>query len=334
MDRKHRTTTKEKEKQKRKNRTTRRNRIKSDVTPIVTVVDSNPNEYQDFSEIQDINELKDGKTPLCEAVIDNNPALVEQLLAVPDIDVNIKTNDGRTPLYIAISNSYTKNKTVLKKAIEIIKMLLKAPSIDVNDTVFDEKITPLYLAVQLGKLKIVKMLLAYPDVVVDVNQDTVDVNQDTVDVNQDTVDGQTPLFRAVISGNTKIVKMLLADPDIDVNQVTTNGETPLIRAASLGYSDIVQMLLNARDIDIDHVDNDNDTALSISKARRHTDIENAIKNVIVRKQRIAFKLLNYDAPINSKSGFSQLPRNIEDYIFSFNPKGGKKTRKIKRARYY
>ena len=329
MDRKHRTrTTKQKEKEKRQNRTTRRNRIKteknkikSDLAPIVTVVDSNPNEYQDFSEIQDINALKDGKTPLCEAVIDNNPALVEQLLAVKDINVNIKTNDGRTPLYIAISNSYTKNKTALKKAIKIIKMLLKAPSIDVNDIVFDEKITPLYLAVQLGKLKIVKMLLEEPG----------------VDMNQVTVDGETPLFKAVLSGNTEIVKMLLEENDIDVNQVTTNGETPLIRAAARGYSDIVQMLLNAPNIDIDHADNDNDTAFSISKARGHTDIANAIDAAIVRKQRISFKLLNYDAPINSKRGLPRLPRNVEDFIFSFPPpqvKGGKKTRKIKRARYY
>jgi len=283
MGRKHRTTTKQKRNQKRKHRTTIRNRIKteknkikSDVTPIVAVVDSNPNEYQDFSEIQDINALKDGKTPLYEAVIDNKPALVEQLLAVPGIDVNKhSTTNEITPLYSAIFMGYN----------EVVRVLLTAPGIDVNEAVLNDKITPLYLAVQLN--------------------------------------------------NPEIVEMLLAAPVINVNKTTKDGETPLIHAAARGYSDIVQMLLVAPGIDIYHADNDNYTAHSIALKGGHTDIVNAI-DAIVRKQRIAFELLNYDAPINSKRGLSRLPRNVRDLIFSFPPpqvKGGKKSRKIKRTRY-
>jgi len=167
-----------------------------------------------------------------EAMMENIESM-ESILKEKPVDIN------------AIIKLPNTNKTfgfglliwaISAKEIELVKLLLKQPNIDVNvkGTKGD---TALIIAIEEGYTDIVKLLLDRP-----------------IDVNIQNEEGYTALIIAVntvlrnslmgiSSSHKEIVKLLLKREDINVNISTKEEETALLVAASGGDIEIVEMLL-------------------------------------------------------------------------------------------
>ena len=106
-------------------------------------------------------------TPLYRATWeDGNPEIVKLLLQREDIDVNLGSDDGFTPLHRACSSGNP----------EIVKLLLNAKDINVNIQDMNGE-TPLHVASRVGYLEIVKLLL----------------HSKNLNINAQDIDGDTPL---------------------------------------------------------------------------------------------------------------------------------------------
>jgi len=122
----------------------------------------------------------------------------------------------------------------------------------------EQDLTPLHLAVRQGYTDIVTLLLAHPEINVNVR-----------------AGNNTPLYEAVRQSHTKIVTLLLARPQIDVNAKGEYGCTPLYKASQFSYykSDIVALLLDHPQIDVNVQKSrfDHDTPLHIAAYLGNTD---------------------------------------------------------------
>jgi Amt family ammonium transporter len=119
----------------------------------------------------------DGRTALHQACQAGQLGAVRFLVALKNVDVNVKDHDGFTPMADAVENGHLEVATLLKdnggvlglqdgalcilaakgKTIEI-ERLIKA-GVDVNTSDYDKR-SPLHLAASTGQEKVVKMLLA------------------------------------------------------------------------------------------------------------------------------------------------------------------------------
>ena len=155
------------------------------------------------------------ETPLIHAVTEGRLAVVEVLLAHPNIDRNSKDVDGNTSLSLAAEYEQK----------EIVQLLLAHPNINLNSKSKYGK-TPLSLAAEYGHKEIVQLLLAHPN----------------IDPNPNDVDGNTPLSLAAEYGQKEIVQLLLAQPGINVDSKDSYGRTALDIAKEEKHQEIVQLL--------------------------------------------------------------------------------------------
>lgn len=155
--------------------------------------------------------------------------MVKFLLTQTNAEINLRNYDGLAPLQIAI----------LCGKPDIVQLLLHENRCDKNIRCLEGE-TLLHLATSFhmhdthDALKIMKMLLAHPD----------------IDPNAQEVDGDTPLHHAVRTGLLDWVKLLLGTNNIDVNALERGRNTPLNLASTRGALDVVQCLLNAKETDI------------------------------------------------------------------------------------
>jgi len=114
------------------------------------------------------------------------------------------------------------NKGKVKKVKEILR---NNPNLNVNwRNENDEGSTALIAACDHGHDSIVSILLAHPD----------------IDVNLQNDEGWTPFSSACLNGHTSCVRLLLKDSRVLVNEPTTYGSTPLLWAACGGHLDMIQ----------------------------------------------------------------------------------------------
>lgn len=146
-------------------------------------------------------------TPLSIAISLCNSEVVDELLKVPELDVN-KTfrSDEGTPLYIAVERAWF---TKMDACTHIVRSLLQDPRTDKNKGLFQE--SPLLHAVRRHLPEIVQMFVEYPD----------------VDVNKADTNDQYPLYDAILDKYYDIAFILLQRPDIDLNKVGPFNDTPL-----------------------------------------------------------------------------------------------------------
>ena len=99
----------------------------------------------------EVNAMCDGsfKTALHYSVFNLDVEAVKSLLSVPNIDVNVRDADGKTPLLTALELSKPKALEVVPSKPRVISMLLDHPNIDAN-AVGAHGITPLMYAMCLG----------------------------------------------------------------------------------------------------------------------------------------------------------------------------------------
>lgn len=115
---------------------------------------------------------------------------------------------------------------ICKKHIGIIELLLAHPDIQVNMQARNE-VTALMIAANMGHSDIVKRLLAHPG----------------IQINMQDNSGETALYFAALKSHSHIVELLLRHPDIQVNIQNNDGDTALMCVAHVGHLDMIELLL-------------------------------------------------------------------------------------------
>ena len=195
-------------------------------------------------------------TPLMLAVINEYPAIVEMLLARTDLDINQQDPQGYMALHYAIYHG-----------INILQSLLKAPSINVNQTTTHGD-TALILAMRGRDPAIAKCLL---DANADINMRQTElggacgnalmraIDYDHANIVAELLSRKADwtlvdtfqrgvLHSGAINGSLRSLELLLRDiPTLDINLQDSNGNTPMHDAVN-GYPNVVRLLLrhNAR----------------------------------------------------------------------------------------
>jgi len=96
------------------------------------------------------------------------------------------------------------------RAFEVSPLLRDHPEINVNCV--DDESTPLQAASLFDSVEIVKLLLAHPN----------------IDVNLKDIFGRPPISYGCYGGFVSVVQVLLKDPRVDVTLDDNNGCTPLV----------------------------------------------------------------------------------------------------------
>jgi len=110
--------------------------------------------------------------------------------------------------------------------VEIIKFLLKQPTIQLNNVSGYDHYTALMWAIDKGHVEVVRLLLEHPE----------------IDVNKKNEHGGTALMVASREGHLEIVRLLLEHPRIDINIENDDGDTALMLASRGGHNDIVKLI--------------------------------------------------------------------------------------------
>jgi ankyrin repeat protein len=139
--------------------------------------------------------------------------------------------------------------------LKAVKYLLNQKGIQVNKHT-NGVASPLCIASYNGFTKVVRLLLARDDILVNKAADKV---------------GPTPLILACQQKHLDVVQLLLQHKDINVNQAQNNGWTSLISACQFGHLKIVRLLLSQTGIDVDKTFKGK-TPLAFAKRYGHTKI--------------------------------------------------------------
>jgi ankyrin repeat protein len=148
-------------------------------------------------------------------------------------DVNAETDEGATPLILAVSNN---------RILSVITLLAYKPQLN-NETKNHE--TPLLIAVKSGYFEVSEMLI-----------------REGADMDKPDWNGATPIHHASLNGNLKTVDMLIYyGASLDVK--SEEGTTPLLAAIWAGNTDVADLLIQ-NGADLEASDNDGFTPFLLS----------------------------------------------------------------------
>jgi len=224
---------------------------------------------------RDIN----GKTPLIDAVMMEEPKLVSKIL-IKGADMDARDNTGSTALMYASENG---NK-------EIVTMLIDSNvnSVDRNDH------SALYKAFLNNHNDIVDMLIQAganinsellraaiinPSPIIDnLVRKLIQSGADVLTMDDE---GNTPLMLALRRRNVNIAKLLIKKGGIGSNIITqdTRGDTPLMIALQKGDIDLAKLLIKDGGIGPNIKNNTGKTALMIAQEKGYDDIVKMIKDL-------------------------------------------------------
>jgi 26S proteasome non-ATPase regulatory subunit 10 len=186
--------------------------------------------------------------PVHDAARDGKSLLLQSLLQHDPQGVNKKDQDGRTPLFWAISTGGPEASSVILKFIREHK----PKNFDIDET-DDSGWTALHLAASTGNLSVIDQLY-----------------QMVPDVNAQTTRGQTALHFATSKGHIDVVRSLL-DHGASPRTKDSLNQTPLHRAAAIGSLPILKILVAAK-CPINATDRSSWTALHHAYAEGHGDV--------------------------------------------------------------
>ncbi len=228
------------------------------------------------------------RNALMAAVMKGRAAMVNVLIARPDINLNAQDSEGNTALMLA----------AMAGRIEILQSLLSRPRILIN-TSNERGWTALAVAAAAGRSAIVKLLLDRPEIIILNNREhnrliagwvikekieTTKMLLDRADLSDElqveiflnavehgnwelfkilinrkkpciTITVQQKALKRAISFNRQgIAESLMYTPGIDIDEQDDKGKTSLIHAAEHGQTDIVRMLLAKPEVMQNHQD--------------------------------------------------------------------------------
>lgn len=236
----------------------------------------------------DVNMLnKVGYTPLQTAIVIYNGDVAEAVLDVfatsvltptsttslSRFDVNAPGKDGITAMRLALTMKRY-NKVFVEKLLALgatfepvwllhvvgdgrlplVKLLLASPDVNVNVRCPANGFTALHIVSKHGHVAVAAHLLCIDDIEVDPC---------------DKVMQRTPLFVAASSGHAVIVRMLL-ERGADVDGKDSIPSTPVFAAASQGHAEVVRVLIDAgADLNAAAIGL---TPLEVARSRSHTEV--------------------------------------------------------------
>jgi len=163
-------------------------------------------------------------------------------------DVNIRKNDGLTPLGVAIK----------RDRLDALKYLVEHGA-DINCRDEDGR-TPLHYAAIMGRKEIAEILI-----------------NKGADINSLDNDDGTPLHYAACVGRKEIAELLIQNgANVNIQTQSGSGWTPLVLACQYGKKEIVELLL-ANGAEINVKNNAGITALDIASQRKYTEIVELLK---------------------------------------------------------
>ena len=171
--------------------------------------------------------------PLVLAAHHGHSTVVGLLLAMSNIDPNVRDEVGLTPLY----------HSCLRKHPSVVRQLLARDDIDLN-THKNTAWTPLILAIESRNMEVINLLLS----------------KDGIDVNLRPEHNITPVMMAIKHGPMEIVESLLARDDLDLSVLDRSGNHVLLYSMRLGL-DKVKLILDRTNVDPDFVGVEGGTAL-------------------------------------------------------------------------
>ena len=250
-------------------------------------------------EIDNINYVVHGNTPLFLAVLRQNIKIVQLLLeSGADVNKTEKTKLQRQPIHAA---------TKLGN-LELVKLLIQYGA-NLNSVDMDD-MTPLSYAAYIGRTDIVKFLC------------DMGAHIETKDGR-----GKTPLFNAVENNSLETVELLCSLGAL-VNTHDSDGWTPLIHCVVCGFFDLAEYILSAG-ANIHDTDRNGETVLHFACARLSSSyitclsksnidfykrpLETATPaihlamNSTVDEVALLDLLIDYGSDVNSLSGFDETP---------------------------
>ena len=192
-----------------------------------------------------------GITPLMKAVAYEDGEITRLLLAHGDIQVNIRGEKGRTALHFGAT----------QRNAEALRLLLAQEDIQVN--IRDNRgSTALHVAVKSKwELEALQLLLARDDLEVNATNDR----------------GESALFDAVRNApdtySPNMAHLFLARGDVDVNIRDVDGYSPLYHAVRFRQPHVVQLLLTREDLEISVEDGEVGSLISVAEDLRDKQIE-------------------------------------------------------------
>ena len=249
----------------------------------------------------------------------------------PSYEDAIKNDDDKALYAILTTGEATAQQALFAACrwgkTHYVKLLLKAPDIDINcdDDRWDG--TPLIIAIQHGHLKTVKLLATSPGIDVNRRDEQPGMSpfgyaveayhkemvQFLMRVPKIKIGNYSELELAIFKGNTAEVKRILTEQKPNINKKTEDNAdspdgTPLIYAAGFGHTDIVKLLLEQPNININIVDHYGISALTAAAMHGHVDI----MTILLQRPEIIINRQNNEGknplPYAAKNGHSEAVR--------------------------
>ena len=179
--------------------------------------------YQLYNETLDLNTLDESGNASVHYAARNGDFELVKFLYENRAKMEIKNNDGMTPLALAAKYGFA----------DIVKFLAKIDEVNVNSSDKDG-VTPLLFCVEGGFSDCVKFLL----------------EADGVNINETDNRGFAPIHMAALKGYWPIVIAISQGHEVDVKLITGDGRSLLHCAAENGDEELVRYVLTLGELDV------------------------------------------------------------------------------------
>jgi ankyrin repeat protein/energy-coupling factor transporter ATP-binding protein EcfA2 len=215
------------------------------------------------------------KVHILHTVCENGHTNMIKKILKFDVDVNIKTEEECTPLYLACNAGH----------YDTVLMLLEECKANINSTDKKGK-TPLFIVCEKNRETIVHLLLAKGASVDKTDQhgstalhiscslgfENISENllQKGASINKKDCNGNTPLYEACRGGHQNVIYILI-NHKVDVNNANKSGSTPLMISCAKGNTKVVRLLLE-KDAIVNQCDAESLTPLHIACQGGFTEV--------------------------------------------------------------
>lgn len=179
--------------------------------------------YQIYNQTIDLNEKDENHNASVHYAAQNGDFELIKFLNDNSANMDIKNQDGMTPLAIAAKYGFS----------DIVRYLAKLDSVDVNSK-DNHGMTPLNWGVESGHSNCVSFLLEAND----------------VRINEADEKGIAPLHMAALKGYTPMVVAIAESHDVNIEQLTADGRSVLHCAAENGNEETVRYILSLNKLDV------------------------------------------------------------------------------------